>query len=78
MTGIEWIVYAIVAMVLSIAAYMLAPKPPKQSQPPTSDLNNPTVSAGRPVPVIFGTVTMKSPNILWYGDKRKKEYKVKA
>lgn len=65
------------ALVLSVAAYMLAPKP-KQAQTAASDLNAPTVSAGRPVPVVFGTVTMKSPNILWYGDKRKHEYKVKA
>lgn len=77
MTGLEYLVYFIIALVLSVAAYMLAPKP-KQAQTATSDLNAPTVSAGRPVPVVFGTVTMKSPNILWYGDKRKREYKVKA
>ena len=30
------------------------------------------------VPVVFGTVTIKSPNILWYGEKREHTYKVNA
>lgn len=67
----------VVSLVLSYVAYLLMPKP-KQPKREAADLQNPTVSAGRPVPVIFGTVTLKSPNVLWYGEKRVHEYKVKA
>lgn len=72
-----FLVLFVIAIALSIAAYMLAPKP-KQAKTEAADLEAPTVSAGRPIPVVFGTVTLKSPNILWYGDKRVREYQVKA
>jgi hypothetical protein len=41
-------------------------------------MDNPTADAGRPVPVVFGTVTVKGLNVLWYGDKSKQTKKVKA
>lgn len=71
----SFLVLLAIALVLAIAAYMLAPKP-KAADVRASDLNNPTVSAGRPMPVLFGTKTMKAPNVLWYGDKSVREYKV--
>lgn len=74
---IPYLIYFLIAVVVAVAAYMLAPKP-KQPNTPASDLNAPTVSAGRPIPVVFGTLTVKSPNVLWYGDKFVREYKVKA
>lgn len=73
----SFLVMFVVSLALSFAAYMLAPKP-KQPKFEAADLKNPTTSAGRPVPVIFGTVTLKSPNVLWYGEKSVKNYKVKA
>lgn len=67
----------VVSLVLSYAAYLLAPKP-KQPKFEAADLKNPTTSAGRPIPVIFGTVTLKSPNVLWFGEKAVQTYKVRA
>lgn len=71
--------FAVIAAVLATASlvlsYALTPKP-KTSQPDaTKDLENPTAEAGRPVPVVFGTVTIKSPNVLWFGEKGSREYK---
>lgn len=73
----EILVLVLISIVISVAAYLLAPKP-KQPRYEAADLQTPTVSAGRPVPVVFGTVTIKSPNILWYGEKREHTYKVNA
>lgn len=66
-----------IAVVLSVVAYLLAPKPPRVSQQ-SQDLREPTAEAGIPVPVPFGELTITSPNVMWYGDVRKRQYEVKA
>lgn len=66
-----------IAIVLALLAYVLAPKP-KTPKPDTSQqLEAPTAEAGRPLPVVFGTVTVTSPNCLWYGDVETRVVKVK-
>lgn len=64
----EYLVYFVISLLISVAAYMIMPKPeqPKRS---VEDLKAPTADAGRPLPYVFGTCTVKSPNYLWYGDK---------
>jgi hypothetical protein len=71
-----WFIAILVAIALQVIAYLITPKPKKEKPPAVKDLEEPTVEAGRPVPVLFGTMTLKSPNILWYGDKwaRRKKY----
>lgn len=59
----------IVALVLTVVSWLLRPKP-KVEQPAAQDMDNPTASAGRPIPVLFGTVTVKGLNVLDYFDKR--------
>lgn len=73
----SYVIAFLVAIAVSYVAYLLAPKP-KQPKHEATDLEYPTVSAGRPIPVVFGTVIVKSPNVLWYGEKRVREYEVKA
>lgn len=67
-----------IALVLAVISYMLAPKPKKPTPEAAKDMENPTAEAGIPVPVVFGTVTLKSPNCLWFGEKRINSYKVAA
>lgn len=71
-----WVVAMIVSAVMSVAAYMLAPKPKVSSatQRPQA-VDTPTVDAARPVPVVFGRVRVKSPNLLWMGGQRSEEIK---
>lgn len=60
----------IVAIVMLVVSYLLTPKP--KTQRPTftmQDGDTPTAEAGKPLPVVFGTVTVKSLNVLWYGEK---------
>lgn len=67
----------IVAIVLAVIAYALTPKPKQPKPPAAADLESPTSEAGRPVPVPFGTITIKGVNILGYWDKQVREYEVK-
>lgn len=65
-----------VAIGLAIAAvgYILMPKPKRNKPPEAQDLENPTADAGRPIPVVFGTMTITGLNILWFGDKDVYQY----
>lgn len=71
------LIYLIVIIALSVLAYVLTPKPKAPQPDSTKDLNDPVAEAGMPVPVVFGTMTVKGLNALWFGDKRKIRYKVK-
>lgn len=62
-----FLIAIVVAIVLAVVAYMLMPKPKTNTPDMARDLEAPTSEAGRPVPVVFGDITIKSPNCLWYG-----------
>lgn len=64
-----WFIPLLIGLALNIIAYLLLPKAKKPKPPAATDLDDPTAEAGRPVPVVFGTLTVKSGNILWFGDK---------
>jgi len=53
---------------LQIIASALTPKPPKPKPPEVGEVKVPTVDPSRKIPVVFGTVVIKSPAVLWYGD----------
>lgn len=72
-----WIILgaALVSVALNL---LLAPKPKAPKPEAAKDLEDPTAEAGRPIPVVFGTVTVKGLNLLWYGEKSSQTSKVKA
>lgn len=59
----------LIGIALSFLGYLLMPKPKPEPPPSMKDYDNPTCEAGRPIPVIFGSIKQKGPNIIWYGDK---------
>lgn len=67
----------IIGIGLQILGYLLMPKP-KQDRTKTSESNEPTAEAGKPIPVLFGTKMIKSPNTMWWGDKHFVKKKIKA
>jgi hypothetical protein len=72
-----WILLA--AVVVSVAiSFLLRPKIKAAKPEAVTDLEDPTAEAGRPIPVAFGTITVKGLNVLWFGDKTHRTYKVKA
>lgn len=75
---ISWITALVIAIAVNIISYLLMPKPKGPKPDSVRDLEAPTADHGRPIPVIFGTVTIKGLNVLWYGDVGTKVYEVKA
>lgn len=68
----------VVAIILAIVSYVLTPKPKGPEDPATQDLDVGTAEAGRPIPVVFGEGTIKSPNVLWYGQVETRNRKLRA
>lgn len=64
----EWIAYIIIFIIAIVLAVVLAPKPPNAKPAMLEDFDMPTAEPGRPIPVVFGTYVVKSPNVVWYGD----------
>ncbi len=64
-------IYQIIIMIiLMVVSYALMPKPKmNNAAAKPAELNVPTVSPGRPMPVLFGRVTLQDPNVLWHGGK---------
>lgn len=58
----------IVFVAATIISILLAPKP-KQENPAVQKMEDPTADAGMPIPVVRGTMIIKSTNVLWYGEK---------
>lgn len=66
-----WIVlilYAVVAVALVAAAYLLTPKPKNGPDPTKPEINVPIAEIGVKIPVLFGTRDIDSPLVVWYGD----------
>lgn len=78
MDPISWIVTLIVGVALNVASYLLTPKTKTSKPDAVQDMDNPTAEAGREIPVVFGTMCVKSPNCLWFGDKSTFTYTVTA
>jgi hypothetical protein len=66
-----------IGITLTALAYLIMPKP-KAAKPEIQDMDNPTADAGRPIPYVVGTKTVKGVNLLWYGEKSTSTYSVKA
>lgn len=77
MDPITWFAALLVAVALETVAYLLMPKPKKTSQA-AQDIQFPTADASRPLPVVFGSMTITGTNILWYGEVSSQQRDVKA
>lgn len=73
-----WLILAAAVAVSIAVSILLRPKSKTPKPDAAKDLEDPTAEAGRPVPVVFGTMTIKGLNVLWFGDKSLRTYKVKA
>lgn len=72
-----WFIPFLVALAVNAIAILLqAALSPLKVSEAAKDMENPTAEAGRPIPVVFGTLTVKGGNVLWFGDKKTTSYKV--
>lgn len=68
----NFIAQLVVGLALSAISYALSPRP-KIDKPKAAGLDAfslPTAEEGRPIPVVFGTVLITGPNVVWAGDLR--------
>jgi len=59
-----------IGLVLSAISFALSPRP-KVEKPTAAGLDDfslPTAEEGRPIPVVFGTMLITGPNVVWAGD----------
>lgn len=72
-----FIISLVISLVLSVASYYISAKKMKNSTASTntspSTIDTPTVDMGRAIPVVFGRVRVKSPNLLWMGGQSTSE-----
>lgn len=73
-----WVIQLIIAIVMAVVSYLITPRPDAKLSNALDGLDTPTAEAGKEIPVIFGTVTVKSLNTLWVGEKGQRKYKVKV
>lgn len=71
----QFLAYIAVLLVSAIVAIALAPKPPKPKPASLADFDVPTAEQGRPIPMVFGTMLVTGPNVIWYGDLSTKAIK---
>lgn len=77
---VQFLVLLAIQAVLFLAAQLLTPKPEIEDARPKGlgDFNFPSATEGRQIPVVWGTVEVKGPNVIWFGDLRVKEIKEKV
>lgn len=73
-----WLVALAVSVVLNVASILLTPKAKGPRPEAARELTEPTAEAGKPIPVLFGRKLIRELNVLWYGDKSVRTYKVKV
>lgn len=64
----NFVIQIALIIVASYVTAALAPKPKPPDPATLDDFDAPTADDGRPIPWVFGTVWIKGPNVLWYGD----------
>lgn len=62
-----WVQLVLFTLAWAVSA-ALAPRPPRPQPAGLDDIDAPTAEEGSPIPVVFGTVRITAPNVVWYGD----------
>lgn len=77
--GYEVLIINLLLMLASVALSMsAAQKVTSLNHPEAGKLDVPTAEEGIPVSVVFGTVLIKKPNCVWYGDSKTTEIRSEA
>jgi putative IMPACT (imprinted ancient) family translation regulator len=64
---VPFIIQIIIGIALQVIAALIAPKPKQEKSKFSQDIKAPQASAGMPMPVVFGSITIKQPNAIYFG-----------
>ncbi len=67
--AITTVLYWVALIALSYLSYTMQPKP-ANTRPDPGKFEVPTIKPGASIPVVFGTVMVRDPSIVWWGDLR--------
>jgi hypothetical protein len=73
-----WLVSLLISVALNVVAYIITPKPKAPKPQAAAQAENPTAEAGRPIPVVFGTMRVKELNVLGFWDKSTKQFQIQV
>lgn len=76
--GFGFFFQLILAIGLFILDLLFGPKPKRNTGPEFQDLEDPTASAGRKIPRVYGCKRVKGVNVLSFTDKSKQETSINA
>lgn len=62
------LIYAITWLASKLVQIALQPKADRPQPSGLSDFEIPTADAARAIPIVFGSVKLTGPNVIWYGD----------
>jgi len=67
--ALPFLTQLLIGIVLNVAGYLLMPKPKGPKPPAVEEQERQTAESGKPIPVIFGSMTVESANLLGEFDK---------
>lgn len=76
--ALNFLIQLAIMVALQLVSALLRPKPKRQKSEAAKDLEDPVAEAGKPIPIIFGPITVKGLNVLDFRDKSTNVYKVKV
>lgn len=74
----NFIIQIVIMLVSSYVAWALAPKPPAPKSSTLDDFDVPKAEEGTPIGVVFGSVIIKAPTLVWWGDLSTEKIKTKS
>jgi len=75
---LPFFVQALIVVALTAVLYLISPKPKMDKLKPADKVDVPNTEIGKPLAVIFGTVMIRDPNVVWFGDLKIKAVKKKS
>jgi hypothetical protein len=76
----EFLFMVVLTAILTVVAELIRPKPKIENARPAhlGDFSFPTATEGRVVPLVWGTVRIDGPNVVWYGNLENEPIKKKV
>lgn len=76
--ALPWLVMLAISAAVSVVSYLLMPKAKTPRPEASKQSEAPTADAGKPIPVVFGTIRVKELNCLGWYDQSMNSYEVKV